>query len=254
MHGVNCTHSTMKRIIPNLSVDCVVFGFDLNRLNVLLTKRELVDDTSGKIIFTDFTVQGHHVLEGENLDEAAVRVLKDKTGLGDIYLEQFYAFGEIDRMLGENDQLWTKKSYPEVDDHVITVGYYSLVDSRLVNPDQQHQQTMWFPADDLPPLGFDHEKIIQKALHCLRIKLSREPVGFELLPEKFTLSQLQNLYEAVLGIKFDRRNFRKKVAMMKYVIPLNEKQKGVAHKPAQVFIFSKDVYKRTKKGKLDFSI
>jgi 8-oxo-dGTP diphosphatase len=244
----------MDPIIPNLSVDCVVFGFDYSRLYVLLTKRELVDEETGITIFTDYTVQGHHVLVGENLDEAAIRVLKDKTGLENIYLEQFYTFGDTDRMLGERDQLWTKRSFPMVAGHVITIGYYSLVDSLHVNPDPQHQQTMWFPVDELPELGFDHKKIIQKALSCLRIKLSREPVGFELLPEKFTLSQLQNLYEAVLGTKLDRRNFRKKVAQMKFIIPLDEKQTGVAHKPAQVFIFSKDVYKRTKKEKLDFSI
>ena len=88
----------MGAIIPNLSVDCVVFGFDYSKLNVLLTKRELIDEQSGKVIFTDFTVQGHHVMEGENLNEAASRVLKDKTGLENIYLEQFYTFGETDRM------------------------------------------------------------------------------------------------------------------------------------------------------------
>jgi len=244
----------MKAIIPNLSVDCVVFGFDYKKLNVLLTKRELKDPKSNKIIFTDYTVQGHHVLEGENLDEAAKRVLKDKTGLKDIYLEQFYTFGGTDRMLKERDRLWTQKSYPMVSQHVITVGYYSLVDSFKVSPDQKHKETQWFPVDELPELGFDHEKIINKALSCLRIKLSREPIGFELLPEKFTLTQLQNLYESVLGIKFDRRNFRKKVSQMKYLIPLDEKQKGVAHKPAQVYIFSRDVLERTKKEKLDFSI
>jgi len=244
----------MAAIIPNLSVDCVVFGFDYSKLNVLLTKRELKDEQTGNIIFTDYTVQGHHVLEGENLDEAAIRVLKDKSGLENIYLEQFYTFGDLDRMANERDQLWTNKSYPMVAKHVITVGYYSLVDSLIVNPDQQHPDTKWFPVDELPKLGFDHEKIIQKALSSLRLKLSREPVGFELLPEKFTLTQLQNLYEVVLGIKMDRRNFRKKAAQMKYIIPLDEKQTGVAHKPAQVFIFSKDVYKRTKKEKLDFSI
>jgi len=244
----------MNLIIPNISVDCVVFGFDYSKLNVLLTKRELVNEETGNIIFTDYTVQGHHVLDGENLNEAAIRVLKAKSGLENIYLEQFYTFGDTDRMMNERDILWTKLAYPMVSQHVISVGFYSLVDSLIVNPDQQHPDTKWFPVDELPELGFDHEKIIQKALSCLRIKLSREPVGFELLPEKFTLTQLQNLYEAVLGIKMDRRNFRKKVAQMKYLIPLDEKQTGVAHKPAQVFIFSKDVYKRTKKEKLDFSI
>ena len=244
----------MKPIIPNISVDCVVFGFDYKSLNVLLTKRELIDLKTKKILFADYTVQGHHLLEGENLEQAAIRVLKDKTGLEDIHLEQFYTFGETDRMLKDRDQLWTNKSYPMVSQHVISVGYYALVDSFKVNPDKKHQQTKWFPANELPELGFDHKKIIQKALSCLRMKLSREPIGFELLPEKFTLTQLQNLYESVLGIKFDRRNFRKKVAQMKYLIPLNEKQKGVAHKPAQVYIFSKDVLERTKKEKFDFSI
>lgn len=240
--------------INNLSVDCVIFGFDNNKLNVLLTKRELEDPETGEIIFVDYTVQGHHVLQGENINEAACRVLKDKTGLENIYLEQFYTFGETDRVQHERDQLWIKKKYPMVADHVISIGYYSLVDSAKIKPDQQHTDTSWFPVDKLPELGFDHEKMIFMALDYLQTKLRREPIGFELLPEKFTLSLLQSLYEAVLGISLDRRNFRKKVAQMKYVIPLDEKQKGVAHKPAQVFIFSKDVYDRTKKEKLDFSI
>lgn len=244
----------MRPIIPNLSVDCVVFGFDHDRLNVLLTKRELRNKVTNNVIFTDYTIQGHHVLEDENLDEAAIRVLKDKTGLANIFLEQFYTFGDINRMLHEHDQLWVKKSNLNIAKHVVSVGYYSLVDSAKIIPDQQHQETKWFPVKNLPALGFDHEKIINKALECLRIKLSREPIGFELLPEKFTLTQMQKLYEAVLGTKFDRRNFRKKVAQMKYLISLDEKQKGVAHKPAQVFIFSRDVYDRTKKEKLVFSI
>lgn len=244
----------MRRIVPNLSVDCVVFGFDHNKLNVLLTERVLRDEKTKEIVFTDYTLQGHHVLENENLDEAAIRVLKDKTGLENIFLEQFYTFGDLNRMKNERDQLWVNKTNLNIGRYVISIGYYSLVDSSKVTPDQEHLQSKWFPADKLPKLGFDHEEIIKKALECLRIKLSREPIGFELLPEKFTLTQLQKLYEAVLGTKFDRRNFRKKVAQMKYLIPLDEKQTGVAHKPAQVFIFSKDVYERTKKEKLVFSI
>lgn len=244
----------MRSIIPNLSVDCVVFGFDYKTLNVLLTERELKDPKSGKILFTDYTVQGHHVLEGENLDEAAIRVLKEKTGLEEMHLEQFYTFGDTDRITRERDKLWTKKAYPMVAQHVISVGYYSLVGSANVKPDKQHQNTKWFPVEELPDLGFDHGKIIAKALSCLRTKISKEPIGFELLPEKFTMTQLQNLYEVLFGAKLDRRNFRKKAAQMKYIIPLDEKQKGVAHKPAQVFIFSRDVYERTKKEKLVFSV
>lgn len=243
----------MRQIIPNVSVDCVVFGFDHGKLNVLLTERKLEDADSGNVLLTDYTVQGHHVLEGEDLDQAAKRVLEDKTGLKNIYLKQFYTFGGLDRMSGERDQLWVKKTNPKIADYVVSVGYYSLVDSTCVSPDQQHQQTRWFHVNKLPQLGFDHKKIINKALEILRLELIREPIGFELLSEKFTITELQKLYEAILGVKMDRRNFRKKVAQMKYVIPLDEKQTGVAHKPAQVFIFSKDVYNRTKKEKLVFS-
>lgn len=244
----------MSVIIPNLSVDCVVFGFDLKQLNVLLTKRELKDENGVDKLISDYTVQGHHVLQGENLDEAAQRVLMEKTGLNNIYLEQFYTFGGLNRMMAEKDRKWIKHEDLDIADHVISVGYYSLVDSSVIMPDQEHQQTKWFPVKDLPELGFDHKIIIEKALSFLQKKLIQEPIGFELLPEKFTLTQLQLLYEAILGTKYDRRNFRKKVLQMKYVIPLDEKQKGVAHKPAQVFIFSKDVYKRTKTEKFGFSI
>lgn len=244
----------MPAIIPNLSVDCVVFGFDLRQLNVLLTKRELKDKKGKDIIVSDYTVQGHHVLQGENLDEAAKRVLMEKTGFNNIYLEQFYTFGDVHRMLAEKDQKWIRHENLDIPDQVVSVGYYSLVDSSVVVPDQQHQETSWFPVKELPELGFDHKYIIEKALSFLRKKLIQEPIGFELLPEKFTLTQLQLLYEAILGTKYDRRNFRKKVLQMKYVIPLDEKQKGVAHKPAQVFIFSKDVYRRTKTEKFGFSI
>ncbi len=241
-------------IISNISVDCVIFGFDNTCLNVLLTKRELTDPLTGELMIEDYTMQGHHALVGENLDDAAKRVLKDKTGLEDIFLKQFYTFGDTDRLLKEKDQLWLKTKFPMVRNHVITVAYYSLVDSSKVKPYQQYQNTKWFPVKMLPELGFDHEKIIRVALEYLQEEIRKEPIGFELLPEKFTLTQLQNLYEVILDIKLDRRNFRKKVAQMKHVIPLNEKQKGVAHKPAQVFIFSRDVYNRTKKERLDFSV
>lgn len=241
----------MTSLISNLSVDCIIFGFDSGKLHVLLTKRELEDEVSGQIMFTDYTVQGHHVLEGENIDDAARRVLKEKTGFDNIYLEQFHTFGNTDRIHQERDKLWIARKYPMVTNHVVSVGYCSLVDSTKVKPDTQHQFTSWFAVDELPLLGFDHGIMIEKALEFLRVKIQREPLVFELLPEKFTLSQLQNLYECILGVSLDRRNFRKKIGQMKFIIALNEKQKGVAHKPAQVYIFSRDVYDRTKKEKFD---
>jgi len=253
---LQCVKYTLVELdyIPNLSVDCVVFGFDQSKLNVMLSKRELKNNDTGEIVFTDYTVLGHHVLVGENIDDAAIRVLKDKTGLNNIFLKQFQTFGDVGRLKKEKDQIWVKKKYPMVADHVISVGYYSLVDSTKIKPDKYHKDTKWFPVDKLPELGFDHKEMIRLAQDFLKRRLRREPIGFELLPEKFTISQMQKLYECVFRQKFDRRNFRKKVTQMKYLIPLDEKQKGVAHKPAQVFIFSRDVYDRTKSEKLDFSI
>lgn len=254
MHCVHFTQQIMDKIIPNISVDCVIFGFDSKNLNILLKERKLICPESGEILIDDYTLTGYHVFEGEDLDSAAERTLFNITGFKGIFLEQFYTFGSLDRLKSEKEQCWLKHSDLQISEHVITVGYYSLVDSTKIMPDQEHATVHWMPIDDLPELGFDHLEIIGKALERLRFKVRYEPIGFELLPEKFTLRQLQELYECILGTSFDRRNFRKKVSQMKYVIPLAEKQKGVAHKPAQKFIFSKDVYDRTKTEKLDFSI
>ena len=237
-------------IIPNLSVDCVIFGVNSENLSVLLVERELTKD--GEVLFSDHTLTGHHVIEGENTEDAAIRVLKSITGFENIYLEQFNTFSDTNRLGGKKDIIWRENFPHKIAEHVISVGYYSLVDSTAICPDEAHKNVHWFPIDNLPELGFDHKEIIEKALEQLRIKVMHEPVVFELLPEKFTISQLQKLSEAILGTTFDRRNFRKKVGQMKSIIALDEKQKGVAHKPAQIYIFSKDVYERTRKEKLIF--
>jgi 8-oxo-dGTP diphosphatase len=244
----------MSKLIPNISVDCVIFGFQGETLSVLLTKRVLEDPKTGKLIFSDYTLQGHHVVEGENLEQAAVRILKEKTGLENIFLEQFHTFGDTDRLANEKDWLWTRMRYPEVHRHVISVAYYSLVDSSQIKPDLQHPDAAWFPVKSLPVLGFDHNRMIMMALDYLRHKLRRQPVGFELLPEKFTVTQLQNLYETILDTQFDKRNFRKKISQMPYVVPIREKLTGRAHKPAQMYVFSKEVYAKTKTDNNNFSL
>lgn len=236
-------------LIPNMSVDCVVFGFDFERLNVLLEERKLKDPDSDGFLINDYTITGYHVHEGEDLEQAAITTLQNKTGIRDIYLEQFYTFGEVDRIAKPKDKLWIDHLKLGISERVFSVGYFSLVDSRAVKPTPEHDTAHWFPVDELPPLAFDHARIIDKARQSLLAKVRVEPIIFELLPEKFTISQLQKAFECILGITLDRRNFRKKVMQMKYVIPLDEKQKGVAHKPAQVFIFSKDVYQRTRTEK-----
>jgi len=244
-----------SEIIPNLSVDCVIFGFDSKNLNVLLVERTLINKKDKSIQFTDYTLTGNHVLVGEDIDHAAKRILKGLTGLTTIYLEQFHTFGGLSRLSDKRDQLWIKSLGMNIANHVITVGYFSLINSSIVKlPAEQERKVSWFPVKELPELAFDHFEIFQKALERLQLEVRQEPIGFELLPQKFTLTQVQNLYESILGISFDPRNFRKKITQMKYLIPLDEKQTGVRHKPAQFYIFSRDVYERTKKDKLDFSI
>jgi len=244
----------MARIIPNISVDCVIFGFDSKQLNVLLVERKLLDEKTNEVLIDDWTLTGYHILEEEDFDTAAARILKKLSGLDNIYLEQFYAFGRIDRLAKGKDQLWLKHQHEGFSDRIVTVGYYSLIDNTSVTLSLKERNVKWFPITELPELGFDHQEILEKALEKLRNKLRNEPIGFELLPEKFTISQLQRLYESILGQTLDRRNFRKKVMQMKYLIPLNEKQKDVKHKPAQLFLFSKDVYERTKKERFDFTM
>jgi 8-oxo-dGTP diphosphatase len=244
-----------KPIIPNLSVDCVIFGFDSKNLNVLLVERKLFNEKDGSVVFSDYTLTGNHIQTGEDPDNAAVRVLNDLIGSHGIYLEQFHTFGDITRLSKKKDQLWINSLGVNIADHVITIGYFSLIDSTSVEiAEHQSRQVKWFPVNNLPVLGFDHYEILQKALERLQLKLKQEPIGFELLSEKFTLTQVQLLYEAILGTKLDTRNFRKKLAQVKYIIPLNEKQKAVRHKPAQLFKFSREVYEKTPKERYGYLI
>jgi hypothetical protein len=195
------------------------------------------------------------VQSNEDPDDAAIRVLNNLIGFHDIYLEQFHTFGSPDRLTGKKDQLWIRSLGLDIANHVTSVGYFSLIDSSSVRfNDHKKRKVKWFPVKDLPELGFDHALILETALERLQLKLKQEPIGFELLSEKFTLTQVQRLYEAVLGNKLDTRNFRKKLSQMKYIIPLDEKQKNVRHKPAQLYIYSRDVYERTRKEKYGYLI
>jgi 8-oxo-dGTP diphosphatase len=184
----------MAKIIPNLSVDCVIFGFDFNQLNVLLVERKLDDEKTGKSLIDDWTLTGYHIFEDENFDTAAARILKGLSGLDNIYLEQFYAFSRLDRVNSPNDKLWLDHQSEGFSERIFTVGYFSLIDNTTVSISHNDRNVKWFPITDLPELGFDHKEILEKALEKLRAKLRSEPIGFELLPEKFTVSQLQRLY------------------------------------------------------------
>ncbi|MBN2164677.1 MAG: NUDIX hydrolase [Marinilabiliaceae bacterium] len=241
-------------INPHISVDCVIFGFDDDNLNILLVDRTLKEKKTDHIIFNDFTLTGNHIYEKEDLNDAAHRILYDLTGLKNIYLEQFSVFAHPERLSKPNDKLWLINQGKDPESRIISVGYFALIATNNVTLEWKGRNVDWFPINKIKELAFDHNQILNSALKALQTKLLNEPIGFELLPEKFTLSQLQKVYEVILGTSLDKRNFRKKVSRMKYLIPLNEKQKGVAHKPAQLFVFSREIYEKTKRNVFDFSI
>jgi len=137
---------------------------------------------------------------------------------------------------------------------VVSIGFFALLASQNIALKWMDREVKWVPVKEVGELAFDHNQILEEALIALRNKMKHEPIGFELLPEKFTLSQLQNAYEKILDSTFDKRNFRKKTGRMKYVIPLNEKQKGVPHKPAQLYMFSREVFEKTNREPFDFII
>jgi len=244
----------IKKLHPNISIDCVIFGFDFEKLNVILVERNLTDPETNEVLISDLTLTGNHAYIDEPLENAAKRILFDLTGFHDIYLEQFHTTGDPDRLMHPKDQLWLKKIGKNSDDRVVSICYFSLLNCDEVTIVHKKENVDWYPVNKISNLAFDHEEIIKNARRALQIKLQNEPIGFEMLPEKFTLSQLQKLYEVVFGVEFDKRNFRKKVAKMKYLIPLNEKQKGVAHKPARFYIFDKEIYENNRKDILNFTV
>lgn len=244
----------LNRINPNISVDCVIFGFDFKKLYVLLVERSLPYNNSKKPIFTDHTLAGNHIYEHEDLEEAARRIVRDLTGFEGFYMEQFQALAHPDRLKKDKDQLWLQRIGYNPNNRVITVGYFVLLDKNSMEFKLSSRKVTWFPINKIPELAFDHDIILGRALESLRARIQVSPVGYRLLPRKFSLFQLQTLFEVVFAVKFDKRNFRKKALKLKYLIPLNEKQSNVSHKPAQLFMFSHEVYEMTRKEFFDFAI
>ena len=220
---------------PALTVDCVVFGYDAEELKVLLIQRDL-EPFAGK-----WALPGGFVHIDETLDDAARRELHEETGIADLYLEQLYTFGAVNR---------------DPRERVVSVAYYALVElfhHRLAAATDA-RNAAWFAVDDTPPLAFDHEHILAMAHQRLRGKVRYQPIGFELLPEKFTLTQLQRLYETILGVTLDKRNFRKKILGMELLIELDEVEKDVAHRAARLYQFDEAKYRTLTERGFNFEI
>ncbi len=220
---------------PNVSVDCVVFGFDKEKLNLLLIEQKLADKRK-----VQYALPGDLILEEEGLDQAASRVLKEISGLSGIYLKQFEAFGDPHRVKDIKDLEFLQSYRENPQARVITIGYLALVKMEDFAPEASSfaEKVFWQDIEELPSLAFDHDHIVECALEKLRHDFIREKTGFELLPERFTLGQVQRLYETILGKKLDKRNFRKKILKEELVTATNQKQKGVLHKPARLYELS----------------
>ena len=220
---------------PSVAVDCVVFGLDEADLRVLLIQRDLPPHEGA------WALPGGFVELDETVEEAARRELREETGIDRVYLEQLYTFSDVDR---------------DPRDRVITVAHYALVLLRdhCVQAATDARSAGWFAAQDLPKLAFDHDRILATAQERLRGKVRYQPIGFELLPPKFTLRQLQHMYETLLDRQLDKRNFRKKFLSMDVLEELDEVESDVAHRAARLYRFDKRKYRQLTKQGFNFEI
>ena len=227
-----------------VSVDCVIFGFDKEKLNVLLVQRN-APTLNGK----DLKLPGSLIYqEEEDADKAAYRVLKELTGINKMMLKQFKSFTSPDRTSNPDDVAWLEVAYNNKIDRLITVAYLSLIKiDRKINIVSKYKTVDWCPLDHLPQMPFDHNQIVEESLKEIRSWVEYDPaVMFELLPTKFTAADLRHLFEAIYGKKLDVRNFHKKILSMGYVVPLEERQQGVSHRAARYYKFDKVIYRRNK--------
>lgn len=212
-----------------ISVDCVIFGYDEKDLKVLLIKSDL-EEFEGL-----YSLLGDLVKPDEDLDTASYRILKERTGLDDVYLEQVHAFGGLNR-------------HPS--GRVITVAYYSLVDIKNHRLRVDSNELHWHSVQTIKNLAFDHKLILDTCLARLQQQVMDYPVIFNLLPEKFSLRELQELYEAILGVELDRRNFRKKIALKDWLVDTKEMEENVPHRPGKLHRLRPEYKKKTTQKKL----
>ena len=231
---INNSKKAYEIYVPHISVDTVIFGFNGDQLKVLLLKIKFNHQ---------YFLPGGYMKKEENLESAAIRILRERTQLDKIFLQEFAVFSELNRseetFKDFPDDLWHKKRF-------ISVGYYALVNHKDVSPigDELSESCDWIILDELESqnITMDHKQIIEKALNTLREQISYKPIGLNLLPEKFTLSELQKLYEAILGRTLNRGNFYRKIKNIGILKKLDEKRKGGAHKAPDLYTFDQENY------------
>ena len=224
------TTDNKETAIEGITIDCVIFGFNKESLEVLLVQHAIGESVG------QWGLLGGWLRKDESSDDAAQRILYELTSLDNIYLEQLKAFTDPIRVSERR---------------VVTIGYYTLVNREDYNIKASItlREAKWYKINDIPDLIFDHNEILDFSLMQLRNRVRQAPIGFNLLPEKFTLLQLMHLYEEILGIELDKSNFRRKILHMKLLVPLDEKQQDVSHRAAQLYKFDPEIYEKlTQKG------
>jgi 8-oxo-dGTP diphosphatase len=209
-----------------LTVDCVIFGFEENKLKVLVIKSDL------EYYKNYYSLLGDIVKDNEELDEAAYRILKERTGMNDVFLDQVRTFSHPNRHPGGR---------------VITVAYCSLLNINHHQLKIHDNDLNWHSLPTLGDMAFDHKEIVDQCYGWLQKRIQEHPLGFNLLPEKFSLRELQNLYEAILAVSLDRRNFRKKFASMDLLIDIDEMEQDVPHRPGKLYKFNFEKYEKSKR-------
>lgn len=212
-----------------ISVDCVIFGYDEKELKVLLIKSDL------KEFSNLYSLLGDLIRPDEDLETASYRILRDRTGMDDVYLEQVQAFGSLDR-------------HPS--GRVITIAYYSLIDIKHHKLQLSHNELDWYPVNEIKKLAFDHKLILNTCLQRLQQQVMEHPVIFNLLPEKFSLRELQELYQAILGTELDRRNFRKKISIKDWLVDINEMENNVPHRPGKLYKVKPELKRKNGRKKM----
>lgn len=211
-----------------VSVDCVIFCYENKELKVLVIKSDLEEFSNL------YSLLGDLVRPDEDLDTASYRILQERTGMEDVYLEQVHTFGGVDR-------------HPS--GRVITTAYYSLIDAKHQKLRLTNNDLHWHAVKNIKKMAFDHKSILDTCLNRLREQVMEHPVIFNLLPEKFSLRELQELYEAILSIELDRRNFRKKIAIKDWLVDLNEMEEDVPHRPGKLYKLKPEFKRKTQRRK-----
>jgi len=227
-----------KAYLPGLAIDSVIFGFHDNKMMVLLLQYKNTNI---------FVLPGGFIFKEEDVNQAAKRILQDRTSLTNIYLEQFYLFGESNRQDDSMETIMKARGMKPTKNHFllnrfVSIGYYALVDYTKAIPtkDQMSDDCGWYDIKKIPPMIQDHKKMIHKALETLRENLDKKLIGFKLLEERFTMGELQKLYETILGIKYRRTSFQRKIINLNILKQVDVKKTGAANKAPYLYTFKKE--------------